>query len=205
MGKKQGILDQFAQSSTDDFPYDAHGPGYRCSFELTDGLMIPCGIIRRKQYLVDLALERFETEKAGKGVFSNSESPYRNIVSHFVTSGNRINEFAIKSVSASRYALPLSLLEQIQGETVMSWTGWVFEMSDGKLFSYGSSFSFEFFDIPDGYEFRDVARVHNNSFVAPDGTVTNIRDNPEKWREWMQSDAGGSMFRERPYFECYID
>lgn len=39
-------------------------------------------------------------------------------------------------------------LKQIHGETVMSWTAFVVEMTDGRRFSYGSSFRFEFFDLP---------------------------------------------------------
>jgi hypothetical protein len=50
----------------------------------------------------------------------------------------------------------------------MGWTGWVFEMKDASLFSYGSSSRMEFFQLPDDHEFTDVAKVHNHSFVSED-------------------------------------
>ncbi len=83
----------------------------------------------------------------------------------------------------------------------MSWTGWVFEMTDGKLFAYGSSYTMEFFDLPKGYGFGDVAKVHNHSFLSEYGALVSL-------------DRGGrlpphyrpeNLFREKVFFTCYID
>ena len=70
----------------------------------------------------------------------------------------------------------------------MSWTGWVFEMNDGALFSYGSTFLFHFFQLPTGYTFADVAKVHNHSYLDDSGKITGIRENREAWLEWMNSE-----------------
>ena len=68
----------------------------------------------------------------------------------------------------------MSLLRQIHGETTMAWTGWVFEMSDGALFSYGSSFRMDFLDLPPGYLFEDIVQVHNHGYVSDKGVLVSL-------------------------------
>ena len=105
------------------------------------------------------------------------------------------------SAVESKYAIPLSLLSEIQGETTMGWTGWVFRMKDGHLFSYGSSFHTEFFQLPDGYSFADVSEVINHSFVDSTGAVASlIRGGhlPDGYRP-------DSVLRERVFFTCAVD
>ena len=83
----------------------------------------------------------------------------------------------------------------------MGWTGWVFEMKDGKCFSYGSSFLMEFFNMPEGYSFEDVAKVHNHSYLSTDGALINLRQGgllPDGY-------SRVNIFRERVFFTCYID
>lgn len=163
-------------------------------------------MIREKSVVVDMAIRRFKEEKGGKGALRLFKEPYREIVGNFVAEGNRVNDHDVKSVGPSRYAPPLNLIEQIQGETVMSWTGWVFEMNDGALFSYGSTFLFHFFQLPSGYSFSDIAKVHNHSYLDAGGVITAIRENREAWLEWMKSDnITELLYRDRPFFNCFLD
>ncbi len=194
-------ISEYIKSGEEPWPDSSYGDGYRCSAYLKDGLYLPCVIIRKNNTYIDLACRRFDEEKSGRSIFKNNKNGYRDIVKNFVAGGNRVNDYDIKSVEKSRFALPLSLLRKIEGETVMSWTGFVLEMTDGQLFSYGSTFLFEFFDLPEGYEFQDVAKVHNHSFVSDEGELINIRELSDFGEQYKPP----KVYRERPYFECYID
>ncbi len=196
----KSILD-YLKSSVEPIPDPAYGNGYRCCAYLTDGTYLPCVMLRESRRVVNLALRRFEQEKTGKGVFRIA-NPYETIVQTFVASGNRVNHYDIARVEPSRYAIPPNLLKQIHGETSMSWTGFVLEMRDGKLVAFGTTFSMEFFDIPDGYSFSDVVIVHNHSYVSPNGEpkslVQGITQRPSDYDPSL-------VHRERPYFVCYYD
>ena len=194
-------ISDYMKIAEEPFPDSNYGDGYRCSAYLKDGLFLPCVIIRKNKLYIDLACRRFDEEKGGRSIFKNKKNGYREIVKSFVTSGNQVNEYDIASVEKSRFAIPLSLLNQIEGETVMSWTGFVFEMMDGKMFSFGSSFLFAFFELPDGYDFNNVVKVHNHSYVSENGELISIRGMNDFAKQYKPS----TIFRERPYFECYID
>ncbi len=136
----------------------------------------------------------------GQGCLGGGDS-YEQIVSSFVANGNRINDYDVKSASPSRFAPPLSLLKQIYGETTMGWTGWVFEMSDKRMYSYGSSFSIDFLQLPDGYFFSDVIKVHNHSYIGKQGKLVSLKEGgliPDEYKDVL-------LFRERVYFNCAID
>lgn len=150
---------------------EVYGPRYRCSLTLKDGTFLPCAVIQSKQRLVNLAKRRINEESKGRGVFRRRSDPYGEILATFVASGNRINDYDVKSAALSKYAIPISLLSQIRGETTMGWTGWVFRMKDGQLFSYGTSFLMEFFHLPDGYSFSEVEEVIKHSFADSHGNV----------------------------------
>lgn len=199
------ILNEFISETNDEWPDTIYGAGYRCSVDLIDGTHLPCVMLRRPKEMVSLAIRRIEEEMKGEGVFSNKKGAYRKIVELFVTDGNRINAYDIKSISPSQFALPTSLLSQIHGETVMSWTGWVFEMKDGKLFSYGTTFLFEFFHLPKGYEFSDVSAVHNHSYLDTQGSIKLIRGDNDGMINYKHSDRSAPLYRERPYFTCYVN
>jgi len=194
-------ISEFINSGEQPWPDSNYGDGYRCSAYLKDGLFLPCALIRKNTQYVELACRRFEEEKSGKSIFKSNKNGYREIVKSFVASGNRVNNYDIDSVEKSRFAIPMSLLNQIHGETVMSWTGFVFEMDDGKLFSFGSTFLFAFFNLPDGYNFDNVVKVHNHSFVSDSGELVSIRGIKDFEKQYNPS----KVYRERPYFECYID
>ena len=136
----------------------------------------------------------------GEGCLGGSD-PFGQIVSNYVCGGNRVNDYDIVEVLPSKYAIPHDLRQQIHGETFMSWTGWVFEMTDGNLFPYGSSFSFEFFDLPEGYCFDDVATVHNHSYVGESGELKSLSRGAPPSDGYNVS----KVFRERVYFSCAID
>ena len=187
-------------SKTEPIPDSIYGPRYRCSLSLNDGTHIPCAVLQSKAKLLELAKRRLNEEMSGKGKIAGPD-PYEQILSVFVASGNRVNDYDIASVAASRYAPPLALLEQIHGETTMAWTGWVFEMKDGKFFAFGSSFCMEFLNLPEGYGFADVVKVHNHSFLSDRGELISLEQGgrlPDNYRT-------DNIFRERVYFTCYID
>ncbi|MDY6947721.1 MAG: hypothetical protein SXG53_18590 [Pseudomonadota bacterium] len=191
----------YLKSGAEEFPDSAYGPGYRCSAYLTDGTFLPCVMLRSSAATVQLALRRFEQEKKGLGVFRR-KGAYEEIVKTFVTEGNRINSYDIATVEPSRHAIPLALLRQIRGETTMAWTGFVFEMTDGRCFAYGTTFLMEFFDLPAGYAFQDVRKVHNHSYVAPGGEVRSLR---EGMADQPADYDPTTVLREKPYFVCYHD
>ena len=63
----------------------------------------------------------------------------------------------------------------------MGWTQFVGVMDDGKSFAFGTTHHTEFFQMPPGYTAMDVDRI------IPGETVV------------------GPTYRERPFFECFID
>jgi len=177
-----------------------YGPRYRCSLTLKDGMELPCAILQSKSKIVDLAKRRIKEEQPGKCRVGGAD-PYGQIVSVFVTGGNRINDYDVVDAAPSRFAPPLALLRQIHGETTMAWTGWVFEMNDGSLFPYGSSFSMEFFQLPEGYSFEDVAKVHNHSFVSTSGELRTLEQGGMLPDDYERE----NLFRERIYFTCAVE
>jgi len=187
-------------STVEPIPDSIYGPRYRCALALKDGTQIPCAVLQSKTKQVELAKRRIKEEMSGGGRIGGHD-PYGQIISVFAASGNRVNDYDVASVSVSLYAPPLTLLQQIHGETTMGWTGWVFEMKDGKLFAYGSSFTMEFFDLPAGYTFGDVTKVHNHSYLSKGGNLVNLQQGAG-----LPPDYGhDSLFRERVFFTCYID
>ena len=194
-------INEFINSGEEPLPDSHYGDGYRCSAYLKDGLYLPCVVIRRNDKYIDLACRRLQDEKSGKSIFKNKKSGFRETVKTFVTSGNKINAHDIKSVEPSKYAFPDFLLKQVEGETVMSYTSFVLEMQDGKRFSYGSSFLFAFFDLPSGYAFSDVSQIHNHSFVSQDGLIVSVKGVEDFKGQYLPA----TVYRERPYFECYVE
>lgn len=129
---------------------NVYGPGYRASVYLVDGTFLPCVIFRNPKTVVNLAMRRFKEEQSGKGIFSRSSGlGYADIVKSFVTKGNCINDYDIERVEKSKYAFPLKVQQQIHGETTMGWTGFAAKMKDGKHFGFGTSFHWEFFQMPE--------------------------------------------------------
>lgn len=84
----------------------------------------------------------------------------------------------------------------------MAWTGFVFEMNDGKYFAMGTSFLADFFDLPEGYAFSDVVAVHNHAYVSREGQLQALKQGMSA----QPKDYDPSrVLRERPYFICHYD
>lgn len=203
--KRQKIEDiiKFLKENIEPLNNDAYGLGYRASVYLTDGTFLPCVIFRNPDKIVNLAVRRFEEEKTGKSVFSpESGLGYEQIVKTFVTGGNRINEYDIIKVEKSRFALPLSVIGQIKGETTMGWTGFSIKMKDGKYFAFGTKYSWEFFQMPDDYSVEDIEQVISHSYVTKDG---ELKHHEVPFFEYPDDYDRALIYRERPFFECYTD
>lgn len=194
------LLLEFMRSGIEPIRDSTYGDGYRCSAYLSDGTFLPCVMLRNSDPITKLALRRFEEEKKGKGIFR--KNGYKAIVKHFLTSGNCVSAYDIARVEASKYAIPPTLLSQIHGETSMSWTGFVLEMRDGKHIAFGTTFSFEFFNMPEPYSFADVVAVHNHSYVTKAGALKSLR---EGFMEAPSDYDQKLVNRERSYFVCYVD
>ena len=177
------------------------GEGYRASVHLVDGLLLPCVVFRNPTKTIELAIRRFREEQSGRGI-SRSKNGYKEIVEHFITRGNRINVYDIASIKESDFAFPVSILKQIRGETIMSWTGFAAKMKDGKHFGFGTAYGCTFFHMPDGYSAKDIDEIVNHSYVLKTGELS-----PHKITYANFSDVYKDtiVYRERPFFECYID
>jgi hypothetical protein len=77
-------------------------------------------------------------------------------------------------------------MQEINGETSMSWTQFTVRMKDGAEFEFGTAFNMQFFNMPNGYSGSDIAKI----IPATRGTARN---------------SGAVLFRERPFFSCFID
>ncbi len=184
-------------NTVEPLPDPRYGPQYRCSVTLKDGTFLPCVILQSRQRLIEFAKRRIlEERRSRKRIVADR---FGHVLSVFVASGNRVSDYQVSSASESKYAIPLNLLSQIHSETSMGWTGWVFKMNDGKLFSYGTSFNFEFFELPENYSFANVVEVINHSFVDATGAVISLETGePENY-------VRSTVFRERVHFMCAVD
>jgi hypothetical protein len=194
---------KFLKDNIEPLEDNAYGLGYRASVYLTDGTFLPCVIFRNPKTVVNLAMRRFKEEQSGKGVFNRSSGlGYYEIVKTFVTNGNCINDFDIERVDKSKFAFPLTILRQIHGETTMGWTGFAAKMKDGKYFGFGTTFSFKFFQIPDGYSVEDIEEIINHSYVLENGELRSHREGNQILTDGWKNAV---IYRERPFFECYVD
>ena len=198
----EGII-KFLKSNVEPHEDSSYGLGFRAAVYLNDGTYLPCVVFRNSGTIVNLAIRRFKEEQKGNGIFNKgSEVGYYNIVKNFVTTGNCINDCDIERVEKSKYAFPLAIQKQIKGETTMGWTGFAAKMKDGKIFGFGSTFSFEFFAMPDNYSVDDIVEIINHSYVLKTGELRSHRERPMTRPEEYKDAV---VYRERPYFECFID
>ena len=193
---------KFLKDKIEPLENDSYGTGYRASVYLVDGTFLPCVIFRNSKTIVELAIRRFEEEQTGRSIFSKSSRlGYYDIVKNFVARGNCINAYNIGKISKSKFAFPLSILKQIHGETHMSWTGFVGRMKDGECFSFGTTFLMEFFDMPEKYSVEDIDEIINHSYISKLGEIRSCYAEIEKPTD-KHNDL---IYRERPYFECFLD
>lgn len=166
---------------------------------MVDGLFLPCVVFKNRERQLKQAIKRFDEERKGKGIFHKSINGYQEIVKTFVTSGNRLDDYNIQGIEPSKYAFPKDILSKIEGETRMSWTGFVVKMRDGKRFAFGSTFNWEFFDLPNGYSPGDIEEVINHSYLDEEGELKSYYSNESVDFKKLK------IFRERPFFTCYVD
>jgi len=194
---------KFLKDNVEPLQDNSYGLGYRASVYLKDGTFLPCVIFRNPNTVVNLAIRRFKEEQTGKGIFNRSSGlGYYNIVKNFVTNGNCINDYDIDRVEKSKFAFPLTIQKQIQGETTMGWTGFAAKMKDGNIFGFGTTFLWEFFQMPDNYSVDDIVEIINHSYVLKTGELRSHREGPMTRPEEYKDAV---VYRERPFFECYID
>lgn len=154
---------------------------YRLSATLVDGTYLPCVIVESLSQRVDLAIRRFDESRDSTDSFRG----YRALVALFVAKGNTVNDYDLKELSVSPYAIPLPRLMEIKGETSMSWTEFYAEMSDGREFRFGTHFLTEFFDMPAGYAASDIVKI-----------TPAVRGEAPRQEQ---------IYREKPFFTCYVE
>lgn len=182
---------------------NAYGPGYRASATLKDGTFLPCVIFRNPATLINLAIRRFKEEQSGKSIFSKSSGlGYREIVKTFVASGNCVNHYDIAKVDKSRFAFPLEIQKQIKGETSMSWTAFVAKFKDGRHLSFGTTWNWEFFDLPDDFNSDDIVEIINHSYLLKTGDIVGHRSSFDRV---TRKDEMEKLYSDRQFFECYVD
>jgi hypothetical protein len=165
-----------------------YGNVYCASVCFKDNTVINCVQFINAEKFINLAIKRF------------AECHYTyDIIKHFVIKGNCINDHDIKKIMKSKYTFTKEILNKIKGETLMSWTGFVVEMDDGKLFNFSALFDFCFFDFPENYTTKNIKNIINHSFVAENGNIINYRENELKNLDDIK------IYREKPYFKCYVN
>ncbi len=185
----RGELRAFLREHIEPLEDPIYGKRYRVAARLVDGTFLPCVVFQNRRNQVELALRRFQE-------LARNPDRYKSVVGTLVSSGSHLAEWAVASVEESPYAWPPSLLKTIHGETAMSWTSFVAEMTDGTLHSFGTTFHFEFFDLPNGYSYHDVKSIRS-------GMVYSVARGLAPYSHDALNDA--AIFRERPFFVCYLD
>jgi hypothetical protein len=184
-----GEIVEFLKKNVEPLQDKIFGARYRAAVVLKDDTHLPCVVFQSKRAQVELALRRFEQLRS-------DPSQYEMVVESFVSSGSRLADYDIKTVEASPFAWPLETLKTIHGETVMSWTAFVVEMKDGTKYSCGTSFRFEFFDLPNGYSHTDIAKIHSGKVYSKERGLVDF---------YMGAVKEIHTYREKPFFTCYLD
>jgi hypothetical protein len=186
---KSDQIASFLQGTVQPLEDKIYGNRYRAAARLTDDTYLSCVVFQSRRHQVELALRRFDQLR-------NQPQQYRSVVQSFVSNGSHVWNYDIKAVELSHFAWPLEILKTIHGETTMGWTAFVAEMKDGTMYSYGTQFNFEFFDLPSGYSFADIAKIHS-------GMVYSKANGLEAFS--MASTKEAQPYREKPFFTCYLD
>ena len=193
-------IKKFLKENIEPLPNVFYGTGYSASVCLVDRTFLPCVIFRNPKTIVDLAIKRFEKERTDE-IMNPEQLGYFDIVKGFVARGNCINAHEVGKVEISRFAFPFSILKQIRSETRMGWTAFVVKMKNGKCFNFGTTFSLEFFNLPEGYCVEDIDEIINHSYVLKTGEIESYYATAEK----TTNEHKDVVYRERPYFVCYLD
>jgi hypothetical protein len=194
---------KFLKDNVQPLDDNAYGLGYRASATLKDGTFLPCVIFRNPTTLINLAIRRFKEEQSGKTIFSKSSGlGYREIVKTFVASGNCVNHYDIAKVDKSRFAFPFDVQKQIKGETSMSWTAFVAKFKDGRHLSFGTTWNWEFFDLPADFKAEDIVEIINHSYLLKTGEIVGHRSSLDRVARKEEMEK---IYSDRQFFECYVD
>ena len=196
------VLIRFLKDNIEPIEDNIYGVAYRASATLTDGTYLPCVTFRNPNPTVNQAVKRFKEEQTGKSIFSKSSGlGYREIVKTFVTHGNCLNHYDIATVDKSRFAFPLSIQKKIQGETAMSWTAFVAKFKDGRQLSFGTTWNWEYFDLPNDYDSNDIVEIINHSYLSKSGEIVK-HGQIDRQINWDQLQT---IYNDKPFFDCYVD
>jgi hypothetical protein len=186
---RKALID-FLKGNIEPIKDNFRGNGYRASAYLKDGTFLPCVIFYNSNIILDkLKKTRFFSKGS---VILNRWQAWS-----LITHGNRVEYYDIKSLGNSKYAIPVAILNKIESETSMGWTNFIVKMRDGKYFSFGTTFTTEFFDMPEGYMPDDIVDIINHSYFSEKMEICNRHSN-EKLNEKV-------LYRERLFFRCYMD
>jgi len=184
----QALLQALKELNIEEVPVEFGGPGFRCAAWLTDGTYLPCVFVQPIGWYADRRVELIKQEFQGDGGYRFYPNPLRERIKGDLTWSCSIAAYYIERVEPCRFAIPLSLLSQVRGETAMSL--WLFALETAERrrvgFSGGHLASMIFFDLPEDVEFSD--------FV----TVRNVDRN----KRLPKCEAN---FRERMFFNCFAD
>ena len=187
MSMNEADIVNFLKANIKPLQDNIYGNRYRASVFLSDGTYLPCVVFASQEKRIDLAIRRFTQT-------INEEFQYRMVVQSFVSSGSSVAIYNVASVEPSPFAWPEEILRQIHGETTMGWTSFTAKMNDGNMFAFGTSFNFEFFELPNGYRFNDIVEIHSGMIIDDKGREVAFDHN------WSRE-----CFRDRPFFNCYTD
>lgn len=73
-----------------------------------------------------MAIKRFDETRKSSGPLMG----YRSIISVFVPQGNTVNDYDIRELASSPFAIPLARTREVRGETSMRWTAFAATMCD---------------------------------------------------------------------------
>jgi hypothetical protein len=182
-------LARLVRATIEPMKHPVYGDWYRAAAYLSDGTYLPCVVFQGKRPRVDLALRRFDELRS-------NPAQLRKVAASFVAGGPCVAYYDLMSVEASPFAWPTEILKMIHGETTVGWTAFVVEMRDGTMHSFGTSFSFEFFSLPQGYAHQDIVKIHSGMVYSESHGLQRFS------MEWMKNEK---PIRERPFFNCYLE
>jgi len=184
----EGLLNALANLGIEEVPPEFGGPGFRCAARLNDGTHLPCVLVQPIGPYADRRREMIEAEFRGEGSYALFPDPLRESIKSELNWSNRVASHHIARIEPSRFAIPISLLKQVRGETAMSFWLFALETAEARRFSFTGGHLAEmlFFDLPDDLQFSDFVSVRN---VDRNKRLPKCEGN----------------FVARMFFDCFVD
>jgi hypothetical protein len=159
----EGLLNALKDLGIEEVPQEFGGPGFRCAAWLKDGTYLPCVFVQRIGPYADRRREMIEAEFRGVGSHKLFPDPVRESIKGELIWSNRVACHHIDRIEPSRFAIPMSLLEQVRGETAMALWLFALETADERRFGFtgGHLAQMMFFDLPNDVQFSDFVNVCN--------------------------------------------